>query len=269
MGGRGSKSTSKVAIDTSLAVQALARNVMSCTSQTAVSQLFQISGSYNIIKNTKQVQAIKFNSTCTQSAQNIADLQQTVANAISNAASATGSGVLSALGASQSEAETVIKQNVSQSITQETIQTIVNNSAAQQAIIISGNNNIVDNFDQSQTLDIVLKNCQDVINNLKSVQAMNNVADQTSSAVTTNPISDIIDSVGSIFEGFGWMGTIILVAAIIGFVLVGPKTIAAFMGSDSNDSSEQPMNYQQQPMMQPMNYQPMPMPMQPSIQQSY
>lgn len=237
MGSGGSKSVSNVKIDTSLAVEALAKNVMNCTSNTKILQSFIISGDYNVIKNSKQVQALKFNQECKQSAQNIADLQQTIANAINNSASAQGSGVLSALGASSSEANTNILNNIKQSITQETIQNIVNTSAAQQELIISGNNNIVDNFEQTQTLDIVLKNCQEVINNLKVIQDLNNKISQDSTAITKNPIAEVIDSVGSIFTSFGMMGVIVIIACIIGVVMIGPGPIMAFLGMSNESES--------------------------------
>lgn len=230
LGGGGSKSSSKASIDTSLAVSALASSVMSCTSNTSVLQTFVISGNYNVVKNTKQVQALKFSASCEQSAQNMADLQAKVANAIANSAEATGSGILSMFGASKSEAETNIKNNVSQEIKQETIQNIVNNSSAQQELIISGNNNIVDNFAQEQTMEIVLKNCQDVVNSLKVVQDMNNALQQQSKAVTTNPFAEIIDSIGNVLQGIGWMWVIIIVAIIAGSVFVGPRLLSIFLG---------------------------------------
>ena len=202
--GSGSSSSSSATIDTSIAVNLLSQAVMNCASNTAVTQSFDVTGNFNAINGVKQVQAIQFSTSCTQTSQNIANLQQQIANALQQAASATGSGITSALGASSSNTNTTIAQDVQQNITEKSIQNIVNNCAAQQSIIISGNNNIVNNFSQEQTMSIVQSNCQNAINSLQSVQAINNQLAQSSTAVTTNPISDIISSIGSAIAGIGW-----------------------------------------------------------------
>lgn len=266
-GGSGSSAKSTATIDTSLAVNALARNVMSCASTNMVSQTFVVSGSNNIVQNTKQVQALQFNSSCAQSTQNIAELQQTITNAIQQAANAQSTAVLSVLGGSRSDVDTKISNDVKQNITQETIQNIVHTSAAQQSIIISGNNNIINNFDQSQTLSIVLNNCQNVINNLRSVQDINNALNSNSTATTTNPISEIVDSVFSGITSFGWMWVIIIVVAIAvgGYILVKGGPMAAFLGSDSDEGEDNTQEIQPMSMNQPMQ----PMPTNQEIQQTY
>lgn len=230
----GSQSSASTTIDTTLATKILSQAIMNCASSSLVAQTFLISGNYNVVKNTKQVQAVQFNTSCQQTAQNTADLQQQLTTALSQAAEATGSGVTSVLGASSSDVTSVIKQDVETSITQQTIQNIVQSCVTQQNITISGNNNIVDTFSQEQTMSIVQSNCQNAINSLKTVQTLNNEVSQKSTAVTTNPISDIINSVGGLLTGIGMIWAAIAIAAIVAMAYVGPGLLRAYMGEQSN-----------------------------------
>lgn len=218
MGG-GSSSTAKTNIATSSVVDAVARNIMNCGSNSVITQTFAITGDYNVVKDTKQVQNIKLSSDCSQDSKNIADLQQAVSNAIKQSAEAQNVSVLGALGSADSDTNTVISNDVRQHITQENIQNIVNNSNAKQEIIISGNHNIVDNFSQEQTYEIVYQNAQQVVNQMKTVQTIENAVDQESKATQTNPVSDIIDSVFGGLQGFGILWVIVAVAVI---VFLGP-----------------------------------------------
>ena len=145
--GNGSSSKTTTTVDTSIAVNALAQTIMNCTSNVQAGQSFIISGNGNIVSNSTQVQALSFNSTCQQSSQNMADLQTKIAAAISQVASTQTQAIESAISAgSSSETDVAIHNDVTQNITQQTIQDIISNVTAQQSFIISGNNNVVNNF---------------------------------------------------------------------------------------------------------------------------
>lgn len=226
-GGSSTQNTSNVR--TRLAVEAVARNIMNCQSNTTVVQRFVISGSYNVVQGVRQVQNIKLSTRCAQDAQNIADLQQSVSSALKQAAESQSVSVLGALGSSSSEINSTIDNEVSQTVTQENIQNIINNSNAQQDAYITGNHNIVKDFSQEQTFGIVYDNSQKLLNSMKSVQVIENATATQATATQTNFVSDILDSVFSGLQGMGWIWVVILAIGAYVAVQFGP---AAFLGED-------------------------------------
>lgn len=210
----GSKSSVKTDVITSNVVNALAENITNCRSNTEVTQSFIISGDYNVVKGAKQVQYVKLSAQCAQDVKNLADIQQSVANAIKSAANSQSVALIGALGKSESDIDTFIKNDVEQNITQRTIADIVNDSNATQEFIISGNNNIVKKFSQQQTFDIVYKNSQNAVSQLRSVQIIKNAASSDASATQEDPISNAITAAGDIATGivsaYGTFGVIMI-----------------------------------------------------------
>ncbi len=138
------------------------------------------------------------------------------------------------------EVNTYIDNEVSQKITQRTVQEIANKVDAQQKIIISGDRNIVNNFSQDQTMKLVYQNSQQVLNKLKSVQAIENSVDVQAETTQTNPIAAVIDSVFSGITNLGalWM-IIIVVAMIVGaVVLINGGPLAMLLDDDNGDNGD-------------------------------
>lgn len=228
--GNDSSSTATTTIDTSIAVKALAETIMNCTSNVQAGQSFIISGNGNIVSNSTQVQALSFNAECTQTSQNIADLQSKISAAIAQVASTQTQAVMSAISAgSSSDTNTNIRNDVSQNITQRTIQNIISNVTAQQSLIISGNNNVVSGFTQNQTLSVVTTACQNAINSLKSVVDMKTAVDQDSKNEQKDPIAGIINAVGgivnSIMTGMATMTGIVVLTIGAVLIFLGPKIL--------------------------------------------
>jgi mannose/fructose/N-acetylgalactosamine-specific phosphotransferase system component IID len=240
MGAGGSSSSNTTSIATKASVEALAQNIMNCKGNTLVVQRFIVSGSYNVINNFKQVQNLKLSSSCTQDAKSMADLQQSVAAAIQQAASSQSVSVLGALGKSSSEVNLTIENEVRQKITQQTIQDIVNNTNAIQESIISGDHNIVSNFEQSQTMELLMNNCQSAISQLTSVQTVDTAAKQSSTATQTNFVSDIVSSIFSGLQGLGilWVIIIVVAMAVGGYIIVKGGPLAAFFGKSPNGQTQ-------------------------------
>jgi hypothetical protein len=262
MGGSTSSSASST-LDTSVAVTALASAVMNCTSNVSAGQSLNISGNNISVLDSSQTQTVTFNTSCTQTADNIANLQQTVANALIQSTNTQTQAVLSSLSAaSSSDINSYIKNDVKQNITQQTIQNIVSNLASEQNMNLTGNNIVIKNFTQSQAMTAVITNCQTAINNLQSVQAINNAIQQDAKNTQTNPISDILNSIFSGLASFGWIWVAIIALVVVGIVAIGPQQLLAmFTGSSQGDqySEQQPINYEQQPInyqQQPVNYGP-------------
>ncbi len=237
MGGGGSKATTSTNLASSVAIDAIARNIMNCKNNTFLRQSFIVTGNYNVVKNTKMVQNLKLSTKCSQDTQNTINLQQEVTNAIHQIAEAQSVSVLGAIGnGSVSDAYINISNEVKQKITAETILNIINDTNAQQDIIIAGDHNIIDNFEMSQTLELLQENCQKVVNDLKSVQILDNTINQTANSKQTNFISDIIDSV---FSGLAdlmnvWViFLIVMVVVVLGTIwYIGPSNIIQMLGPD-------------------------------------
>jgi hypothetical protein len=231
----GAKSTTTTNVATKSVVEAVARNIMNCSSNALQVQRFVISGDFNVVKNTKMVQNLKLSSDCSQDAKNIADLQQAVSNAIKQSAEAQNVALLGVLGSSKSEVNLNIDNEVKQVITQENIQNIVNQSNAQQEFIISGNNNIVDNFSMDQTSEIVYNNAQKVVNQLKSVQQIETQADQEAKATMKGPLSEVLDSL------FGGASSLIWVIIAVGVIGLIGGFIYMRNQDDENELDEEPV----------------------------
>jgi hypothetical protein len=249
MGGSQSKTTAD--IFTSAAASVMQETMMSCSGNGSLQQRIIVSGDYNVVEGVHQTATMKLSVQCAQKAKNIADLQQSVSNAIAQSSQSQSVSVLGALGKSSSETNTAIHNDVKTAITQKSIAKLVGDVNATQELIVSGNHNIVENISQNLTAQLLLKNSQKILNKMKSVQKLDTELKQKSLATQTNFISDIIDS---IFKGINGM-MIIYAILIIGVAyMLGPAIIGAIFGSDTE---QQPQPYQQY-QLQSQPYQPQP-----------
>ena len=241
--GGGSKSTTTNSMLTSTAVSAISNNIMSCSGNQMMIQNFILAGNGNSLSNIKQIQSLKLSTECAQSSQNLTALQQEVTAALTAAASVNTQAVLSALSASsESDVNTKIENDVKQNITQNTILKIINDTNLQQNMIISGNANVINNFTQEQTTDILNKNIQNAINKIDSVQKIASKTDAKSTNTQSNPlddmlktafkgVNDIADTVGSVFSsGMYTVAAVIIVGMIVAGYFFGPAIISFIQG---------------------------------------
>jgi hypothetical protein len=241
--GQGSSSSVTNIVDTSIASKILTNSIMSCKGNSNVSQILNISGIGNVISGVKQANAFKLSSTCNQDIKDNKQLQQELSNQLASAAEAKGSGITSAIGASNSDVYNKISTDISSMLENNTIANIVNNVNQLQGIDISGNNNIVKDFNQQMTSELVFSSVQNALNNLSSIQAANNALQSTATAITTNPISDLIDSVFNGLQGLMkyWVVLVLGILLIIGIMFRDQiKTIfcLAIPICSSNDETE-------------------------------
>ncbi len=225
MGAGGSKTVTSTNVRTKAAVDALVENIMNCSSNTYIKQTFTIVGNYNVVSNVKQVQYLNISSNCIQDANSLTNMQQAVSAALQAAANSQSVSVLGVLGQSTAEVNTTIDNEVKQVLTQKNIQNIINQTNADQTVLIAGNNNIIDNFSQDQTAQVLFDNAQKVLNQMTSVQAINNVSDSKSTATQTNFISDIVDSIFKGVTSLSYVWVIVIIALIIGAVILGPDLL--------------------------------------------
>ena len=219
MGGGGSKTTNKTNIKTQAIVDAMAQSIMNCKNNQVLVQRFEVSGNYNTISNFKMVQNFNLSTSCSNNAQVTQDIQNAVASAIKQQLSSQSESVLGAIGnGSVSEANTNIDNEVKTTLTAQTITNVITDTMAQQEAIISGDHNIINNFEMSETMNILQNNCQKVISDMKSVQDIKNEEDTKLKSTQTNPLAAILDS---IFKGLTNLSSVYAIILIVALVVGG------------------------------------------------
>lgn len=230
MGGGGSKASAKSEIINDFVSKTMAESLMNCTTQTSVDQLIEITGNYNIVKDTEMKQVFNMSSKCYQDAENMNQLVNEISNSVSQAAESQNIALLGALGSSESDVENYIYNGIKNDITASTVQNIVNKTNASQGIRIRGNHNIVDNVSMNQIVDLISDNSQSSVNSNKSVNSAKSAVSQTSVATQENPLDAITDMIGVVMDGvmspFKLLVFIIgLIAIVILYMTVGRKKI--------------------------------------------
>lgn len=260
MGGATSKNSIKSATKT--VVEAMAKSIQNCKGNTVINQRVAITGNYNVVSGVRLVQGMKLSSACGLESSNIMNTQQAVANAIKQAADSQSVAVMGALGNSNANNLSDILNEVKTKITSETIQNIINNFNATQEFFLNGNNNIVNDISMEQSMQILYDNCLSALTKLDSIQKIENATDQQATSKQTNPIAEIVDSVGnvvaeigSIFTGFGWMWVIVAIIAMVvfGWVMIngGPagmilKNLNPFSSNGETEYVPEDLQRQQQ-----------------------
>ena len=232
MGG-GSSSQTNITDVTSSVTNAMAQSIMNCSGNTMVEQKFAVTGSYNKLNNFKMVQAMNLSATCANNAENLASVQAAVTAAVTAASEAQSVAALGALGKSDSSTNVKIQNDVTQNITSQTITNIINSVNATQSAIISGDNNIISNFEEEQTLVILQNACQSVVSKMSTVQDIASKAEGSSKATQTDPISDLMNGISGVigagFSGANTMASIIAVV-IIAVICMGGAILLKFGG---------------------------------------
>jgi hypothetical protein len=235
MGG-GSSSMSNVNNVTSSVTNAMAQAIMNCSGNTMTEQKFVLSGSYNAISNFKMVQAMSLSATCANSAENLASVQSAVTAAVTAAANAQAVAGIGSLTKSSSSTNINIHNDVTQNITSQTLTNVINTVNAVQSAVISGDNNIVSNFSEEQTLTIIQNACQSVISKMDSVQQIASSADAAATSTQTDPIASLFTGIAGVIDagfsgatGMMWVYALVFIAIIIAgcvmVYLIGPQNI--------------------------------------------
>lgn len=227
MGGSQSSTTTQLA--SKMVTDVMSKSIMNCASKSDVSQELTVKGSGNDLSGNTLKQNAKIDISCVQTAKNMNELKQAIKDAITQAAESSGVGITSAIGASSSDANLFISNDVEVNVTNETVAKIVNESNQKQVISIDGDKNTVKDNKLEQTEDYVAKNCQSIVNNLKSVQNLDRAIQNKSKAETKDPIAEWI---GSIFSGLGSLWFIFI---IIGVVVIGGGIIWLLKSGSMSD----------------------------------
>lgn len=224
MGG-GSSSTNKSTIDTSSVVNALSQSIMNCSSLAANDMNLNINATDSKISGISQKQSLTLSSTCTNSAQNLTNIQTAVINALKATADSQSEAITGVLGKSDADVETLIKNDVESNITNQTISNIVNSANNKMNMNISGSGLDIKNISQEQTVEFLSQAAASTVNSLSTVTAMNNAADTESKSTQKSPFQGFVDA----FANAATIITVVIVIAILIVVLLLGKPIMNFL----------------------------------------
>lgn len=216
----GQNTSNKFSATTQAIASVITSSIMNCGSNVLATQSFIVSGNFNQISNVKLVQAIKLSTNCINNAETVAKIQTDVANAIAQQASAQGQALIGALNNSNTNSSTIIKNEVQSHINTSSLTNLISSVQAAQNIIISGNNNIVDNFSAEQTSELVQNAACSLVNNLDSVAKLNAEADQKTTSTVVDPISEAIKGIMSGIQGIGMLWVILILGIIFGVIFL-------------------------------------------------
>jgi hypothetical protein len=240
MGG-GSSSMNASETFTKNVAEAMSESIQNCSGKTIIDMNVAIIGSGNVVKGLRLVQGMQLSTNCHTDDKNVAATQQAVENAIKQNAEAQGVALLGALGSSSSSNSTKIHNEVIAKINRKTIQNIINDYNLTMNFYLNGNSNIVEDVTMEQTAKVLQDNCLSAISQLSSVQEVKNEIDQKSKSTQTNPISEIISAIGSIFTSLGmiWMVIIIVVIGAGVYLLMNGVKIPFLSSGDSGQPDYQ------------------------------
>jgi hypothetical protein len=197
----GSQSKSSITANTVAAINASQTSIGKCITAASQDQIIQLQAVGDItVGDITQMQATSVKAECLFSSTVQSEIQSAVANSLSQAAQASGTGITSALGASSASTYAAINTMLSANIKQEQIQEAVTSTMQRQTVSIKAGGNIVaGNISQTQTAELIAKAIMNTEGYSKVIQNVSNQIDQKTSAETRNPISDILSSVGDLW----------------------------------------------------------------------
>lgn len=241
MGGTSSKAVANVLNE--IAINASMRTIQECSASASQSQLLNIKSSGLVFaSNITMKQGVQVDSTCLSSVNKRTQLISDISNQVAQWAEAQGPGVWSALGASRSEVATNVKNRFAPVLNMDTIQRSVTAAAQGQTANIEGGTVILGNVTQEQTAKIVAKSIVKDDKVAAVINDMSNTIVAKSKATTTDPIANIIDSLGSALGKLGMIGTIfiymipILIAiVVIAGIVAGVKSMKK-SNTENNDA---------------------------------
>ncbi len=224
MGGGGSKARAKTTISNQIISQVLTKNFLQYSTSISQEQVLYVSGSYNVIQDVVQNQAINIDAQTISGSNIISNMQADMSNQLQQAASAQSQAVMSALNASsKSEVDAAIRNTVKNVMSEETIVKIAVGVNQLQGIYVTGDHNIVKSVSQRQLGDMVQKAVREVTQQSNVLGKIDNAIAQETTATQENPltvITDWLDSVGNTMGKTLGIGELGMWAPILLFIIV-------------------------------------------------
>ncbi len=227
MGGAKSKASSEVVSE--IITNVLTQTILSCAISVAGEQGIDIEGSGNYyISGVDLSQNIIINASCIQDVNIINKLQEDIATAVTQVAQSKGIALLGAFQADRAETHSKVKQLISNSINQQTIQHCINNINMNQMIRahVTDANVVITNIKAQQLSDNTVKCSQNLAANTDLVQSLKTSSQQTSGAQQENPMNFLVEMVKQ------YSIWIIVFIVVIGVAII----VYSFTGSESSPS---------------------------------
>jgi hypothetical protein len=183
-------------------------SMQNCGSVLKGDQTLTISGNNNILDGGKQKQYIHYQANCDQLAQNMVSIQTQIATEIEQKAIAIGQQI-SMTDVSSTNINNIL-HNVQEHVNINTMNEIMTTVNMTQGIDVSGNNNIIRNWTQDQTGDLLVSASQKVLNQIDSFTEVNNKIKQTADAKTENMLSFLTD----------WLQNVPLIIGIVAVIFL-------------------------------------------------
>ncbi len=216
MGAAQSTTTSTLAVVNKAVSQTILSTLQNCAASATAGQTVDVSGSGNNISGINQSQAISINVSCLSNAATTTKLQADISNSIKQTLDQKSVALLSSLGMPSASARINIDNEVKNVFSQSNIQNCVTSLSGIQGVVVSGSNNTISGITQTQALSSISDCVSKQVQNLSTVMAAVNKADQDVKNTSTNPL----DFIGDLFSGLsnvvlGGMALIVVVLIIL------------------------------------------------------
>jgi hypothetical protein len=228
MGAGGSTSSATITALNNTCINAVQESLKQCITSATNEQMIMIRAGGDItLGNIDQTQFTSIDQNCAISSTMETNIQSAIVNTLKQAAEATGSGITSVLGGSQTNVQAHIQNLVNVNLRQGDVQNTIAGALQKMSVVLeAGRNVVVGNINQSQTSKVIATAIMNSTGAQSVVTTVANAMDQTTKSVTTNPISDIVDSVGSavgnIVDSVGgiFTGPIMLLLGLVFLVII-------------------------------------------------
>lgn len=187
----------------------------------------------------KIVQTSTISSECFSNTKKQTELQNRIYQAVQNAAEANGVGVLSAIGASKSVADTKLITMIRNGVTMSNIQRNYNKIQQTQEVVLrnaASGVQIFHSVDISQGAEIFAAATLEAVDAAGVFNALTTSIEQQSKATTENPLDFIVKAIGTAFGAISdsFIAIAMIIVAVIGFIFY-----VVIRSGGSDDDTEQ------------------------------
>jgi RNA-binding protein YhbY len=213
MGGHVSKQT--VDVSTNLVTNASLNVAQNCLTYTQGDQVIDIYGSGNIFKGNTQRASLKVDSNCVAQIGQNGTFKEKLNNSIAQELKDQEIALTQWLDSSEDDQFTDIANKVTQNITFEDVQNCINTLQGTQLFIVRGNNDvIVDNL-QEQTMTLASKCKMGGGQTFDVVNDVTNTVNQHSTYTSKNPFAFITDAIEATIKSAMAIAAVVFIAIVI------------------------------------------------------
>jgi len=190
-------------------------DIQTCDYQIVGEQSINVSGSYNIVRNVTMRQAFQLDVNCYQDVNRVQMLQTKLEESIKQVVKTEAELVAGKLSpAVNEEIDAYIHNDITNNITNRTLQQIAMSVNQKQGLNVSGDHNIAEDITMDQFGEMVIKSTQQVASTLKIVTDIKAIEDTISETTV------------KVTEPMGWLWTILIILAIVIAMFVGYKMVS-------------------------------------------